>query len=139
MSDLKKYVADREKRDQEFAEGFDEGYARFKIGATLREAREVAGLSQEELATLLRTKKTAISRIELGIRGNNDPSWRLPSGWRAYRYLHWSVEGGTCISFSFSTCSLMWLFPSDTEIIVALMSVCPIAFMIAQYDKFSCR
>jgi HTH-type transcriptional regulator/antitoxin HipB len=64
MSDLKKYVAERKRRDREFAEGFDEGYARFKIGATLRKAREAAGLSQEELATRLSTKKTAISRIE---------------------------------------------------------------------------
>jgi len=64
MSDMRKYVADREKRDQEFAEGFDEGYARFKIGATRRNARETAVLSEEELATRLRTKKTAISRIE---------------------------------------------------------------------------
>lgn len=32
MSDLKKCVADRKKRDREFAEGFDEGYSQFKIG-----------------------------------------------------------------------------------------------------------
>ena len=64
MSDLRKYVAERRRRDRVFAEGFDEGFARFKIGATLRKAREAAGLSQEELATRLRTKKTAISRIE---------------------------------------------------------------------------
>lgn len=32
MSDLMKYVAKRKKRNQEFAEGFDLGYARFKIG-----------------------------------------------------------------------------------------------------------
>ena len=30
----------------------------------LRKAREAAGLSQEELANRLKTKKTAISRIE---------------------------------------------------------------------------
>ena len=64
MSDLKKYVADRRKHDRDFDMGFDEGYTRFKIGATLRKAREAAGLSQEDLAIRLRTKKTAISRIE---------------------------------------------------------------------------
>ena len=64
MSDLKKYVAERKRRDQKFAEGFDGGYEQFKIGATLRKAREAAGLSQEELATRMKTKKTAISRIE---------------------------------------------------------------------------
>ena len=47
MSDLKKYVAERKRRDREFAEGFDEGYAQFKIGATLRKVREAAGISQE--------------------------------------------------------------------------------------------
>jgi ribosome-binding protein aMBF1 (putative translation factor) len=64
MSDLKKYVTERKGRDREFAERFDEGYAQFKIGATLRKVREAAGLSQEELANRLKTKKTAISRIE---------------------------------------------------------------------------
>jgi ribosome-binding protein aMBF1 (putative translation factor) len=64
MSDLKKYVAERKGRDREFAEKFDDGYAQFKIGAMLRKVRESAGLSQEELANRLKTKKTAISRIE---------------------------------------------------------------------------
>lgn len=64
MSDLKNYIATRKARDPEFAEGFDEGYEQFRIGAVLREARESAGLTQEELATRLNTKKTAISRIE---------------------------------------------------------------------------
>lgn len=64
MSDLKKYIARRKKTDQEFAEGFEEGYEQFKIGVVLRQARESAGLTQEELALRLKTKKTAISRIE---------------------------------------------------------------------------
>ena len=64
MSDLKKYIADRKKRDKEFANGFDEGYEQFKIGIVLRQARESAGLTQEDLANRLKTKKTAISRIE---------------------------------------------------------------------------
>jgi ribosome-binding protein aMBF1 (putative translation factor) len=64
MSDLKTYVKERKKRDKEFAEGFEEAYEQLKIGALLRQAREAAGLSQEELARRLKTKKTAISRIE---------------------------------------------------------------------------
>ena len=64
MSDLKKYVAARKKRDKKFAEGYDEGYEQFKVGVVLRQAREEAGLTQEELARRLHTKKTAISRIE---------------------------------------------------------------------------
>ncbi len=64
VSDLKKYIADRKKKDKEFASGFDEGYEQFKIGIVLRQARESAGLTQEDLANRLKTKKTAISRIE---------------------------------------------------------------------------
>lgn len=64
MSDLKKYISERKRRDKRFAEGFDEGYEQFKIGMMLRQAREAAGLTQEELARRLKTKKTAISRIE---------------------------------------------------------------------------
>ena len=64
MSDLKKYIDKRKKTDKEFAAGFDEGYEQFKIGFMLRQARESAGLTQEELALRLKTQKTAISRIE---------------------------------------------------------------------------
>lgn len=64
MSDLKKYIAGRKKRDKKFAEGYDEGYEQFKVGVVLRQAREEAGLTQEELARRLHTKKTVISRIE---------------------------------------------------------------------------
>ena len=64
MSDLKKYIVKRKKIDKVFAEGYEEGYEQFKIGVMLRQARESAGLTQEELALRLKTKKTAISRIE---------------------------------------------------------------------------
>jgi len=64
MSDLKKYIAQRKKGDRKFAEGYEEGYEQFKIGVMLRQARESAGLTQEELALRLNTRKTAISRIE---------------------------------------------------------------------------
>ncbi len=64
MSDLKKYISERKKRDKKFAGGFEEGYEQFKVGVMLRQARESAGLTQEELARRLKTQKTAISRIE---------------------------------------------------------------------------
>jgi HTH-type transcriptional regulator / antitoxin HipB len=64
MGDLKKYIGQRKKKDKTFAEGYEEGYEQFKIGVMLRQARESAGLTQEELAARLMTKKTAISRIE---------------------------------------------------------------------------
>jgi ribosome-binding protein aMBF1 (putative translation factor) len=64
MSDVKGYIQKRAARDTEFTENFDAGYADFKIGVILRQARESAGLTQEEVARRLRTKKSAISRIE---------------------------------------------------------------------------
>jgi len=64
MSDLKTYISRRKEKDADFAKDYDEGYERFKIGVLLRQAREEAGLSQEELAKRLHTRKTAISRIE---------------------------------------------------------------------------
>jgi len=41
----------------------------------LRKARESAGLTQEELALRLKTKKTAISRIENTRKTSNFPPW----------------------------------------------------------------
>ncbi|MDI6760746.1 MAG: helix-turn-helix transcriptional regulator [Candidatus Brocadiaceae bacterium] len=64
MSDLREYISERRKKDKKFAEGFEEGYEQFKVGVMLRRARESAGLTQEELARRLKTKKTSISRIE---------------------------------------------------------------------------
>ena len=64
MSDLKQYVEKRKARDAEFAENYETGYLEFKIGVLLRQAREEAGLTQEEVAQKLNTKKSAISRME---------------------------------------------------------------------------
>lgn len=64
MSDLKNYIKKRKARDPEFAENFESGYEQFKIGVMLKQAREDAGFTQEELAEKLKTKKSAISRIE---------------------------------------------------------------------------
>ncbi len=64
MSDLQKYISKRKKTDKEFAEDYDKGFENFKIGVMLRQARESEGLTQEEIAKKLHTKKSAISRIE---------------------------------------------------------------------------
>ena len=64
MNDLEKYIEKRKKKDAEFAKGFEEGYKEFKIGVLLKQAREQAGLTQEQLAKMIKTQKTAISRIE---------------------------------------------------------------------------
>ena len=64
MSDLKKYISKRKKNDKEFAKNYDQGFENFKIGVLLRQARESEGITQEEIARKLNTKKSAISRIE---------------------------------------------------------------------------
>ena len=64
MNDLEKYIEKRKKKGSEFAQGFEEGYKKFKIGILLKQAREQAGLTQEQLAKIIKTQKTAISRIE---------------------------------------------------------------------------
>lgn len=64
MSDLQKYIKKRKTRDANFATGFDSGYEQFKIGVMLKQAREESGVTQEELAVRLHTRKSAISRIE---------------------------------------------------------------------------
>ena len=64
MDDLERYIDKRKEGSAEFAESFDAGYEEFKIGVMLRQAREEAGLTQEELAARLHSRKSAISRIE---------------------------------------------------------------------------
>jgi ribosome-binding protein aMBF1 (putative translation factor) len=62
--DLGKYISRRKKRDAKFAKDFERGYREFKVGALLRQARERAGITQEDLARRTRTAKSAISRLE---------------------------------------------------------------------------
>ena len=64
MDDLDKYIETRKKLSPKFAKNIDKGYEQFKIGILLKQARLEAGLTQEQVANKLRTKKSAISRIE---------------------------------------------------------------------------
>ena len=64
MSNLKQYISKRKEIDSEFKENFEEGYQDFKIGEILKMARKETGLTQEEVAIAMHTKKSAISRIE---------------------------------------------------------------------------
>ena len=63
-NDVENYIERRKRNDKAFAKDFDAGYAEFKIGVMLREAREQAGVTQEKLARITKTKKSAISRLE---------------------------------------------------------------------------
>ena len=56
MDDLNKYIHKRKKNSKEFATEFDTGYQDFKIGVILKNARQKAGLTQEEVAIRLHTK-----------------------------------------------------------------------------------
>ncbi len=64
MDDLDKYIEARKKRSPKFKKNFDKGYEQFKIGVLLKQARLEAGFTQEQVAKKLKTKKSAISRIE---------------------------------------------------------------------------
>lgn len=64
MDDLEKYISKRKKKSSVFTKSFEVGYENFRIGFILRQAREELGITQEEVAKKLRTKKSAISRIE---------------------------------------------------------------------------
>jgi len=64
MSDLEKYVTNRKKQDTEFADGYDVGYEAFKFGAIIKELRLENGMTQEDLAKKLHTRKTVVSRME---------------------------------------------------------------------------
>jgi len=64
MSDLKKYVAKRKERDAEFADGYDVGYEAFKFGANIKKLRLENGMTQEDLALKLHTRKTIVSQME---------------------------------------------------------------------------
>lgn len=64
MDDLDRFIETRKKSSPGFAKNFDKGYEPFKIGVLLKQARVDAGLTQEEVAALLHTQKSAICRIE---------------------------------------------------------------------------
>jgi HTH-type transcriptional regulator / antitoxin HipB len=64
MSDLIKYISKRKENDTDFNNNFERGYEEFKIGIMLKELRIREGLTQEELANKLNTKKSVISRME---------------------------------------------------------------------------
>lgn len=64
MGEVQKYIDQRKKTDLVFGDGFDEGYQELEIGVLIRQAREGAGLTQEQLADRIKSTKTAISRME---------------------------------------------------------------------------
>ena len=64
MRDVERYIEKRKARSPKFEKDFESGYEAFEFSVMLREARERAGVTKEAIAKKLRTKKSAISRIE---------------------------------------------------------------------------
>jgi HTH-type transcriptional regulator / antitoxin HipB len=61
---IDQYVNKRLKNDANKVSEFWAGYEDFKIGVMLRQEREKAGLTQDDVARKIRTTKSVISRIE---------------------------------------------------------------------------
>ena len=76
MRDLEKFINRRKRRDAKFAQGFEAGYSNFKVGVLLKQAREKAGLTQDEVARKFRTKKSAIFRMENHAEDSPYPRFR---------------------------------------------------------------
>lgn len=64
MNDIEKYIAKRKLSDAEFEENFESGYASFKIGFLLEQARINAGMTQKDLASQLNLDESIIKNIE---------------------------------------------------------------------------
>ena len=64
MSTYREYLEDRKKRDPEFAEEFEKNYENFKLNAMIKALRIESGISQQEMADRIGTKKSTISRME---------------------------------------------------------------------------
>ena len=62
--DLDDYISQRKETNSEFAQNFDTGYEEFKIGMMIKEMRLESGMTQEQLAEKLETKKSVISRMK---------------------------------------------------------------------------
>lgn len=62
--DLDNYINNRFNNDQNEIDNFWNGYKDFKIGILLKNERQNAGLTQDDVANKIKTTKSVISRIE---------------------------------------------------------------------------
>ncbi len=58
------YIEKRKKEDPAFADGYDEGYHKFKMGVMLKMARKEAKMTQADVAEKMGTTASVISRLE---------------------------------------------------------------------------
>jgi len=64
MSDLQKYIEKRRKKNPKFWAGYQKRFETFKLGVLLKQARQNAGLTQEQVARKINTTKSVVSRME---------------------------------------------------------------------------
>ena len=64
MSDIDRYIRQRDEREPGFGEAVDREYENLRIGELIRALRHQHNMTQEELARRLQTTKSAISRLE---------------------------------------------------------------------------
>ena len=72
MSDVEKYINDKEIESPGFKSKIEEEYKNLRIGVIIRQLRLSQGMTQEDLAKRLSTTKSAVSRLE-----NHSESVRL--------------------------------------------------------------
>ena len=61
---LDDFIAEQKARDPAFAEGYEEGLQAMQIGMILKMARKDAKMTQGQVAEVLGTKTSVISRLE---------------------------------------------------------------------------
>lgn len=64
MSDFQRYKEKRKGENPKFWAGYEKRLETFKLGVLLKQARQNAGLTQEQVAEKLKTTKSVISRME---------------------------------------------------------------------------
>lgn len=65
MSFLNRYVSERSE-DPNFRKEWEESKTEYELARRIIQLRKARGITQEDLARLMRTKQSAISRIENG-------------------------------------------------------------------------
>ncbi|HST62684.1 MAG TPA: helix-turn-helix transcriptional regulator [Longimicrobium sp.] len=64
MGDVERLIAKWKAEKPDSGQEFERGYDAFRAGVMLQVAREAAGLTQQQVAERMGTKKSAISRLE---------------------------------------------------------------------------
>ena len=64
MSDFNKYKNKRIEQNPDFFNDYEKRFDTFKLGVLLKQARQEAGLTQNQIANQLHTSKSVISRME---------------------------------------------------------------------------